>query len=223
MEIISRKEAKASGLKWYFTGKPCIRGHISRRQTAGGSCSACAAENTARYYADDIKKEKMLARARAWKSANPEKVKDYTKKRWADPVSRAAQTAYIAANKEKYRSYYWVENLSDERKEKMRARNRASKTRNIREANRRARIVGADGFHSRDDINLIFEEQGGKCPGCLMHLKKGYHVDHITPLVLGGSNWPENLQILCARCNTRKHAKHPMEWFAQINKDYLTR
>ena len=28
--------------------------------------------------------------------------------------------------------------------------------------------------------------------------------DHITPLSLGGGSIPSNLQMICARCNTRK-------------------
>lgn len=222
MDIISRKEAKALGLIYYFTGKPCKRGHFSKRQTVNGGCTECTRENTAKYYADDAKREKKLATSRAWKDANPEKVKEYTKKRWEDPKVRAYQSAFIAANRELYRSYYWVENLSEERLEKMRARKRASPTRNIRATNRRALSIGADGFHCRSDIDLIFEEQGGKCPGCLKTLQKGYHVDHVMPLMLGGSNWPSNLQILCKKCNCRKWAKHPLDWFAQINKAYFS-
>jgi len=40
MQIISRKEAIAQGLSWYFTGKPCWRGHIDERYVDGG-CSTC--------------------------------------------------------------------------------------------------------------------------------------------------------------------------------------
>ncbi len=41
MKIIGRKEAKQLQLKRYFTGKPCVRGHISERYTAKGSCIEC--------------------------------------------------------------------------------------------------------------------------------------------------------------------------------------
>jgi len=40
----------------------------------------------------------------------------------------------------------------------------------------------------------------------------GYHVDHVTPLVLDGSNGPENFVIACAACNLCKGAKHPMDF-----------
>ena len=47
-KIISRKEAKAKGLKRYFTGKECEKHHISERQTSNGSCLKCHAEKQAK-------------------------------------------------------------------------------------------------------------------------------------------------------------------------------
>ena len=41
MKHIKRSEAKAKGLKRFFTGKPCKRGHTAERQTAGGACCKC--------------------------------------------------------------------------------------------------------------------------------------------------------------------------------------
>jgi predicted nucleic acid-binding Zn ribbon protein len=40
-EIISRKEARARGLDRYFTGKPCLRGHIAERPTSVAVCLEC--------------------------------------------------------------------------------------------------------------------------------------------------------------------------------------
>jgi len=41
MKLISIKEAKAQGLKRYFTGIPCCRGHIVERTTGGRGCIDC--------------------------------------------------------------------------------------------------------------------------------------------------------------------------------------
>lgn len=41
MKIITRAEAKAAGLKRYFTGGPCKNGHISERTTTDGQCAVC--------------------------------------------------------------------------------------------------------------------------------------------------------------------------------------
>jgi hypothetical protein len=41
-QVISRKTAKLLGLKRYFTGKPCIRGHLDERQTVNATCFSCS-------------------------------------------------------------------------------------------------------------------------------------------------------------------------------------
>jgi hypothetical protein len=43
-EIISRGEAIERGLKRYFTGKPCKRGHIFERHVADKNCIECRKE-----------------------------------------------------------------------------------------------------------------------------------------------------------------------------------
>lgn len=40
---ISRKTAVAQKLTRYFTGKPCVAGHIADRYTSSGACSECMA------------------------------------------------------------------------------------------------------------------------------------------------------------------------------------
>jgi hypothetical protein len=36
-----RAEAKAKGKKWYFTGEPCIYGHVEDRLVSNGKCREC--------------------------------------------------------------------------------------------------------------------------------------------------------------------------------------
>jgi|GEM_PF-1778153 len=40
-------------------------------------------------------------------------------------------------------------------------------------------------------------------PGAWVHFS-GLHLDHIYPEWLGGASSPDNLQLLCGRCNRRK-------------------
>lgn len=44
MDIVSLAEAKNLGLKHYFTGKPCPRGHVSHRFVSCRACATCEAE-----------------------------------------------------------------------------------------------------------------------------------------------------------------------------------
>ena len=41
MEIITRAEAKAQGLTHYYTGKPCNKGHDSKRYVSVNKCVQC--------------------------------------------------------------------------------------------------------------------------------------------------------------------------------------
>lgn len=60
MKIISRKDALAQGLKHYFTGKPCHRGHVCLRFVSAKKCTECAALEVKKQYA-----ENPVARAKA--------------------------------------------------------------------------------------------------------------------------------------------------------------
>lgn len=77
--------------------------------------------------------------------------------------------------------------------------------------NRHAMKKGADGTFDGDDILALFSEQDGTCL-CGDDLGGGYHVDHMTPLSRGGSNWPSNLQLLCVPCNLSKGSRTMHEW-----------
>jgi 5-methylcytosine-specific restriction endonuclease McrA len=85
------------------------------------------------------------------------------------------------------------------------------KDRQVRRQTRRAREANAEGKFSIQDIKKIRILQQDRCAACEKKLTK-YHIDHIMPLKLNGSNWPSNLQLLCPSCNLRKNAKHPLEW-----------
>ena len=58
----------------------------------------------------------------------------------------------------------------------------------------------------------LFAEQMGVCVCCGDMLGDDYHLDHIMPIALGGTNDESNLQLLKADCNMRKGAMHPDEW-----------
>ena len=77
--------------------------------------------------------------------------------------------------------------------------------------NRKARVRGAEGSHTAADITAQYKRQNGRCFYCHETLDK-YHVDHVVPLALGGSNGPENLVVACASCNQAKHTAHPMDF-----------
>jgi 5-methylcytosine-specific restriction endonuclease McrA len=58
--------------------------------------------------------------------------------------------------------------------------------------------------------------QGGKCAYCKASLKDGSCIDHIVPLAKGGPNSAANIQMLCRPCNSKKAAKDPLAFAAEI-------
>jgi 5-methylcytosine-specific restriction endonuclease McrA len=203
---VTRAEAKIMGAKRYFTGKPCCRGHVCERHTSNCLCLMCSREN----------KE-------AWYAANPKKVKEGRanyRKNNKEKIAKA-DAAYHKNNKEKIakiKATYRKKNKDKIAKQEAawRASN-PEKSRCIVRA-RRARKRNAEGRHTAVDVQRIFDAQRGKCAHCLTGIKAGYHVDHIQPISRGGSNWPRNLQLLCAPCNQRKHAADPIDFARREGK-----
>lgn len=80
-------------------------------------------------------------------------------------------------------------------------------------AKRRGRKFGALGWFNTTDILVIAKRQKHVCAACpIKIMRKTWHIDHIKPLALGGSNFPRNIQLLCAPCNMAKGRKHPADF-----------
>jgi 5-methylcytosine-specific restriction endonuclease McrA len=152
--------------------------------------AACYAENReekaalqAKYRAEDPEKAREVARR--YVESHRDEIRESRAARYKAnrPKILARAIAYNAANPEKVR---------------------------LRDHRRRARLKGAEGAWVASDIVAIREMQKGKCAYCRKPLRKKWHIDHIHPIAKGGSNWPKNLQLLCAPCNLSKKDKHPI-------------
>jgi 5-methylcytosine-specific restriction endonuclease McrA len=238
LDIISWSEAKASGLPRYFTGRPCkAAAHIAERLTANGNCIECSKAALRARYAANPEKHRQRAREwgqqnaarrsvtqKAYRAANTEKRKQAVL-RWrgqnADKVradNRAASKRWRAANPEKRAAAQarWIAENWDKRRQTIRQWRAANPEKaNAITRNRRARKLAAEGTHTAADLVAILKNQNHRCVYCRADLRKvRRHVDHIEPLLKGGSNWPANLQFLCMTCNVRKNTKDPIQ-FAQ--------
>ena len=80
-DTIGRDEARAFGLKRFFTGKPCKHGHVAERDVNNRECMECSRERTRRRRAADP--EGYREYGRKWRAANPEKPREYQRRWWA--------------------------------------------------------------------------------------------------------------------------------------------
>lgn len=188
MQLITRKAAKAAGLKYYFTGKPCKRGgHIDQRFVCSFTCMTCAREKA---------KEDFDGRDSEWKTRR----REYNKQRWQDPMFRDRQRQYARQAgecvKKSIRNREWKK------------ANRASCT--DRQNKRNATLYAV--FVEDVSLEFLFERDKGCCQLCghLLSLNTKWPDprtptrDHIVPLTKGGTHERTNLQLACACCNIGK-------------------
>jgi len=198
--IVTRAEAKAAGLKRYFTGKPCKRGHISEYYTGICQCIACSRAQTYEWAAANP--DRWDESRQQWRDGNRARIKQQSIT-WIKehPGQRCATLKlWRDANKEKH---------SEQRKSRRKAKPHVYRA--IAE-NRRARKMAAGGSYTSEQIERMFLSQRGKCVGCGASIKRYFEADHIVPLTRGGPNDISNIQLLCMPCNRRKHTKPPEVW-----------
>jgi len=213
--VVSRAEAIDRGLRHYFTGIECRHGHIDLRFTKTQICLECnrikarewgarnkeiVANKNSAYYLKN--RQEILHSVSSYRKTNREKIAAWhkanyqrNKHKWSEkkrPTTAASKAvmakrtrAFRLANPERFRAY---------------------------KAKRRAMAMASPGQYTAQDVQTIIRLQKYRCTGCRASIKSRYHVDHVFPLSKGGSNGPENIQILCPSCNVKKSAKDPIRW-----------
>jgi len=151
-----------------------------------------------------------------WREQNPEKAKNIQKNSYKKHQDKrlSEKREYYANNKSiisKKGKEYRAKNAELRRVYTKNWRKNNPEKAKVSDRNKKAMRKGCLGKHSHHDVLLILQKQNGKCANCLIKLCE-YHVDHKFPLSKGGSNWPENLEILCPKCNMTKHNKDPFDW-----------
>lgn len=237
--IVKKADAKVQGLTRYFTGKPCKHGHVDQR-SIDGHCISCnkAKRECPKFKAIKSEREKK----RKSKPEVSERIKEYNKRYWSIPENkeRASKNQKkrmdIPEVKKRHSDFmkeWYVENRDyrikqnaswrDKNRDAMYEKNKEWRENNperMREywIRRRCSKSNAEGTHTADDVSSIYARQNGLCVYCDADLSLGYHVDHIMPIALGGSNWPDNLQCLCQKCNQSKNKSHPDDWHERIGR-----
>ena len=151
----------------------------------------------------EANKTRRLAEAKAYVERNKDKVKDRRKD-------------YHRRNSEKAcaRAQAWYKTNIDRVKLRAAAYYKANPEVFHNSRVKRRSLVKGQSL-SAGLVDLLLKEQGCRCAGCSSELTE-FHLDHVMPLSLGGAHEDNNIQLLCAKCNLTKHAKHPLKWFEEL-------
>ena len=208
--------------------------HKSTRDKLRPECKACEIEYRRRWYKKNA--EEVKAKSREWHAANRqkaiEKSRNYyqTNKERLSKQNQEWREAHKAKTSEYGRDWYsrnrarvldMARKYRTANREKISAKDRRYKQANperIRANNVKRKAVkrNAEGHFTPADIRALLKAQRGRCVYCQADIIDCYTVDHMTPLSRGGSNWPDNLQLLCVSCNSSKHDKTHDEYLSYL-------
>ena len=81
------------------------------------------------------------------------------------------------------------------------------------------RSVRRPTFSTSFRLNLFLKRKGA-CAACTQKIEAGksWDIDHILPLAMGGTNAPENLQILCRSCHRTKTTHYDVPRIAKTKR-----
>lgn len=197
--------------------RPCKTCGATDRYSSG-DCRPCGIKRSAAYQkkhkeeinaqrksfreanADLIRQQKAASYARNKASASEKQRQRYVQKR--DQIL-AKNREWTIANWERVRGH--KKKWDQSNKDKL----------NIKTHNYRSRKRANGGRLSTNLVGKLFAIQRGLCACCKKPLGRDYHLDHRMPLALGGENEDHNMQLLRARCNLQKNAKHPIDFMQE--------
>lgn len=174
--------------------------HKSKKFGYSGYCKSCAKEYNRNYYVRNS--DKIKSATTEWLNNNRDKKRLY---------SQRSYETHKEARQEYHRQY------RESNREKVNRASRKSQIKNpdrVRETwrNRRLRKKNIEGTFTEIQVRELYQKQSGLCFHCGVSLNNVFHRDHWIPITKGGSNWIENIRLLCPHCNHSKQNKLPHEW-----------
>jgi 5-methylcytosine-specific restriction endonuclease McrA len=227
MQVISCEDAEMIGMTTYFTGVPCVNGHVCEKFVCNRNCVKCRAARQ-RMKNRFLTEEEILRRREwsreSWRKHNGEKGFQYwcslfdKPRKMDDPEYRKRMGRLSGARRQARMESDPA--YAEERRAKVKAYQTANREKmrplkNYHDANRRSLKMNArPPWLSKEDKRRMRDMYAwAKMLGELFD--ETYHVDHIYPLkhkTLCGLHVPWNLQILPAHVNHKKKNRLPEEF-----------
>lgn len=178
--------------------KPVTDFHKSTNYKDGrqNRCGECTLAYGAKIHAKETPEhrrerlDRKNERARVYYAANPHKKAEYTRRTTAQNTERHRK--WREQNRERFRAILSASNY------------------------KRRQLVkgGMTGLQTK----AWFDAQKKVCHWCGKKCADLPTIDHVIPLARGGMHEARNLVIACKPCNSRKHAKDPIEFARELGK-----
>lgn len=231
LHLLSMTTAKDHGIKRYFTGMPCLKGHVCERLTSNRSCDMCSYEKVKskkeidrRKLAYSLNKKEILSKNKKYRATKGamDKRKEHASRN-KDKIRRQKMDWY-EKNKDRINEHYRLSRKTDEKKAVAKAARERNKPKFIARSLSRRMIVAVKlgrGCRTSDVLGYTPEMLRDRIE---FQFKDGmnwenygeWHVDHKKPLarfIAQGITDPKivnalsNLQPLWAKDNFSKGDK----------------
>lgn len=243
MNIITREQAKDLGLKRYYTGQECSKGHLCERYVNNRKCVEC--QNILAKKWSKNNKKKVNEMSKNWYSRNKEYMKEKRirdkeiikkrRKKYYDNnrekiIERTKK--YVEKNRDKInernRKYYLKKQNGKQLKLSLRKMKDKDRQRLIWRRLRRKRktrikeaFAGFSNKQMAEYIEKLKQIQGTVCYWCRENklnydIPNGYTIDHVFPISRKGKDAPNNIVLCCHDCNNKKRNKIPQEFIGKL-------
>jgi hypothetical protein len=214
LEIIQQQEAKDRGLKRFFTGVECPKGHLSERYVQTSACAECKRLITAEWR--EKNRDEVLKKRRAYRANNVERhrLQDLQFRAKNPERSRRWKQSWREKNQEHLREYYrrrWsLEKNAKAARNRERFGTEPIYRLSVLVRGRIRKAFTRDGYQKRSTTNELVGCTWGELK---IHIEKQFlkgmswenkvlwHVDHIIPLA--SAKTEEEIAALCHFTNLR--------------------
>lgn len=167
-------------------------------------------------------RECIKNKSREYRKNNPDKIREYHKKYYHHHAEKLREVSRVwnQENKERRREYLRQKYAENPTPFKIRSKRYTVSNPimlTLKNHRRRNSMLQAEGILTEEDWEIIKTVYGNLCAFC--RKAKKLTIDHIIPVTLGGTHWPENIQPLCGSCNARKGNRlNDFNYYIQTHK-----